>query len=158
MIYNINDEYRTPKYVVESIVNMVNGKILCPFDEEDSEFVKVFQENGFDVKYSHIKNKDFFSYTKEEVENRIIISNPPFSKSKEIFKKIYELDCKFMLLLPITKLQGIETSELFKKNGLELLVFGKRINYLLNDKIIKGVSFGSGFFCKGMLEKKLMFI
>ena len=46
-----NDEYYTPAYAVEPIVKYIkpHSTIWCPFDKADSQFVKVFQQNGFNV-------------------------------------------------------------------------------------------------------------
>ena len=61
------DEQYTPKYGVEVLlphIQHLKDKIIwCPFDKEDSEFVKVLSENGFKVVYSHIEyGQDFFNY------------------------------------------------------------------------------------------------
>ncbi len=53
-----NDECYTKRYAVEPLLKFLEpfrDKIIwCPFDKEDSEFVKVFQEHGFHVVFSHI--------------------------------------------------------------------------------------------------------
>ena len=51
-----NDECMTPRYGVLPIVKYLpKDKIIwCPFDKEDSEFVKVLTEKGYKVVYSHI--------------------------------------------------------------------------------------------------------
>ena len=42
-----NDEFYTPKYAVLPILKYLksNSKILCPFDTEDSNFVKILKQN-----------------------------------------------------------------------------------------------------------------
>ena len=44
-----NDEFYTPKYAIEPILKYLDSKktIWCPFDTEDSLFVKTFKQNGF---------------------------------------------------------------------------------------------------------------
>ena len=59
------DEWYTNRDSVEMIIPYLrdNGyhKILCPFDKEKSNFVKVLREHGFEVTYSHIDTgTDFF--------------------------------------------------------------------------------------------------
>ena len=43
--------------------------IWCPFDEyNDSEYINVFLEKDFEVKYTHIKNgEDFLEYETNEI-------------------------------------------------------------------------------------------
>ena len=57
-----NDEYYTPAYAVEPIVKYIkpHSTIWCPFDKSDSQFVKVFQQNGFNVIYGHIETGQDF--------------------------------------------------------------------------------------------------
>ena len=59
------DEFYTPRYAVEPIVQYLKKKkfktIWCPFDTKDSQFVKVLKREKFKVIYTHIsKGKDFF--------------------------------------------------------------------------------------------------
>ena len=58
-----NDEFYTPEYAITPILKYIkpNSTIWCPFDTEESLFVKVFRENGHNVICSHIGNgEDFF--------------------------------------------------------------------------------------------------
>ena len=49
--------------------------VWCPFDLEESEYVKIFQNEGYQVIHSHIdEGKNFFFYEPDEYD--IIISNP----------------------------------------------------------------------------------
>jgi hypothetical protein len=53
---NPNDEFYTPNYAIEPLVKYLkpNSNIWCPFDTEESNFVKYLTNNGHDVEYSHI--------------------------------------------------------------------------------------------------------
>ena len=46
--YEKRDEYDTPRILVEPILQYIpnNKRIWCPFDTENSEFVKAFEERG----------------------------------------------------------------------------------------------------------------
>ena len=60
-----NDECYTPDYGVKPIIKYIpkNAIVWCPFDTEDSEYVKLIQKNGNDVIFSHIdEGKNFFFY------------------------------------------------------------------------------------------------
>ena len=76
--FNKNDEYYTPSYAVYPIMEELKpgSKIWCPFDKEESEFVKVFKSNGFNVVHGHIEDgQDFFNTEVPDCD--YIISNPP---------------------------------------------------------------------------------
>ena len=103
--FNKNDEYNTPAYAVYPIMKYLkNGStIWCPFDEESSNYVKVFRENGFKVISSHIKTgQDFFKVDVPECD--YIISNPPYSLKGDVFKRLYEIGKPFAMLI---NFQGI---------------------------------------------------
>lgn len=160
------DEVLTPRYAVEPIIHYLKEKpfceILCPFDKYNSKFVEILQETDFIVDFSHIETgKDFFTYTKEQVSNvDCIVSNPPYSIKDKVLEHLYYLDKPFMMLLPQNALQGSKRTKLFMKYGLEYLGFDKRINFYTKgefDKIKKGTSFASGYFCRNVLPEKLIF-
>ena len=160
-----SDEVLTPCYAVKPLIKYIRRRgykrILCPFDLDSSQYVRVFQREGFDVIYSHLQTKDFFTYTKEDVSNvDIIISNPPFSIKDKVLERVYELGKPFALLLPQNSLQGKKRTGLFIKYGLEYLGFDSRICFYTRnelDAIKMGNHFASGYFCKGVLEEKLVF-
>lgn len=80
-----NDECYTPDYAVEPLLEFIpKDKIIwCPFDTEESEFVKIISQTN-PVVHSHIwNNQDFFNYEPEEWD--IIISNPPFQGKRKFF-------------------------------------------------------------------------
>ena len=64
-----SDEVYTPAYAVKPIlkyvdINVFPATIWCPFDKEDSEYVKLLSAAGHKVIHSHIDDgKNFFFYT-----------------------------------------------------------------------------------------------
>lgn len=157
---NTGDEMYTPKYAVQPLLKYLdkNKVIWCPFDTEDSQFVKVFNDNGYKVIYSHIwEDKDFFKYQPDNYD--IIISNPPFSLKDQVIARLYELGKPFMILLPLNSLQGQKRYEYFSKSGggIQLLSFDKRINYTnQSGKTLTASPFASAYFCRNILPKDLI--
>ena len=155
-----SDEYYTPKEAVIPIIKYLKKEMVvwCPFDTEDSEYVKCIQANGNKVIFSHIDNgENFFSFEPKERYD-VIISNPPFSLKDDILKRLDKLNKPFAILLPLPTLQGQKRFEYLK--GCEALIFDKRINFY-NDKehktMVKGVAFASIYICKNFLPEKLIF-
>lgn len=61
-----NDEFYTPSYSIKPILKYLkkNSTIWCPFDTENSLFVKLLSENGHTVIHTHIDDGvDFFDCT-----------------------------------------------------------------------------------------------
>ena len=158
--FNKNDEYYTPEYAVLPIIKYLkpNSTIWCPFDEDNSNFVKVFKENGFNVINGHIfTGQDFFKVDVPKCD--YIISNPPYSKKTEVFKRLYETGIPFAMLI---NFQGIfdnkERFKLFSNNRIEMLWLSPRVNYLAKGETkYKSVPFQSLYLCSGIFEEQINF-
>lgn len=155
-----SDEVYTPAYAVKPLLKYVDSSltIWCPFDKEDSEFVKLFKEHGNRVIYTHIDNEENFFYYEPKEPYDLIISNPPFSIKDMIVKRLYELDKPYAILLPIPALQGQKRFPYIKE--CQALIFDKRINYYMTPEkkeAQKGVSFGSFYLCRNFLPSDLIF-
>jgi hypothetical protein len=152
------DEYYTPKYVVEILLPYLRVKdfktIWCPCDTEDSWFVKVLRESGYDVIPSHIsQDKDFLLYEPSK-QYDAIITNPPFSIKNKIIQRCLDLGKPFALLLSATVIQSASLVQLLEKAPkLYFLLFDKRISYS-GDR----PSFPSWYFTSGILEKNEFYI
>lgn len=152
--YKSGDEFYTPRVAILPLIPFIPKEkwIWCPFDTEKSNFVKVLSENGNNVVFSHICNgKSFFDY--EPAEYDYIISNPPFSKKNAILTRLKELNKPFAMLMGINMLNYHSTNEILREIGnIQIMFFTKRLSF--NGRL---PSFGTAFFCKGILPKDLMF-
>ena len=154
-----NDERMTPDYAVIPLIEYLPvGKIIwCPFDKETSEFVMVLKKYGFNVIYSHIElGQDFFNYEPEKWD--IMISNPPFTNKRGIFKRALSFNKPFALLMTNVWLNDSAPKQLFKEKDLQLMMFDKRIDYNKNSqkKISKQISFSSSYYCYNLLPKQII--
>ena len=155
-----NDEYFTPSYAVYPIMKRLKAgaTVWCPFDREDSEYVRVFSRNGFRVIYGHIQTgQDFFQVSVPDCD--YIISNPPYSLKSEVIKRLYEIGKPFAMLM---NFQGIfdskERFRIFKGNRVEMLWLSPRVNYLTEDKMLsRRAPFQSGYLCSGICKNQLEF-
>lgn len=158
-----SDEVYTPAYAVKPILKYIMMKnypatVWCPFDTEESEFVKLIRAEGHKVINSHIDEGKNFFYWEPEEKYDYIISNPPFSIKDDVLKRLYELNKPYAMLLPIPSLQGQKRFPYIK--DCQALIFDKRINYfkdLITKEIQKGVSFGSFYLCRDFLPQDLIF-
>jgi hypothetical protein len=159
-----NDECYTPRYGVEPIFKYAlywvwsqqvytPPTIWMPFDTEDSEFVKVFKERPdlYTIVHSHIsEGKDFYEYEPEQWD--VMISNPPFTRKRQIFERALSFNKPFALLAPLTWLNDAAPKQLFKEKELQLLMFDKRIKFGQGDKI----TFSSAYYCWNFLPKQII--
>lgn len=153
-----NDECLTPDYGVRPILKYVNKDLIiwCPFDKEDSEFVKQLKENGNKVIYTHIDyGQDFYMYEPKEKWD-CIISNPPFSNKRKIFERALSFNKPFALLMSNTWLNDSAPKQLFKDKDLQLLMFEKRMKFINNGKVQNKITFSSSYFCYNFLPKQII--
>jgi hypothetical protein len=166
-----NDECYTPRYGVKPVLKYLKAHhrpvtfggfdsvikkpvIWCPFDTEDSEFVKVFEANGYEVIKSHIDTgQDFYEYEPEESWD-LLISNPPFTKKREIFERALSFGKPIALLMSNTWLNDSASKSVFRKSGrtMQLLMFDDRIHF--DDR--KRITFSSSYFCSDFLPRDLI--
>lgn len=154
-----NDECYTERYAVEPLLEFLEpykkSIIWCPFDTKESEFVKVFEENGFKVVHSHIaEGKNFFTYEPEEWD--LLISNPPFTGKRDIFKRALSFGKPFALIMTLTWLNDRTPMKIFRNKDLQLLMFEERMNFKGQAKKAKQISFSSAYYCWNFLPQQIL--
>ena len=153
-----NDECMTPDYGVVPILKYIpqDAIIWCPFDKEDSEFVKQIREMGNKVIATHIDNgQDFYTYEPTEHWD-CIISNPPFTNKRHIFERALSFNKPFALIMSNTWLNDSVPKQLFKKKDLQLLMFDKRMKFKNNGEIQNKITFSSSYYCWNFLPKQII--
>ena len=152
-----NDECYTPDYGVKPILKYIpeDAIVWCPFDTEESEFVKQIKQQN-EVTYSHIgTGRDFFKY--EPFEWDVMVSNPPFTNKRKYFERALSFNKPFALIMTNTWLNDSAPKQLFMDKDLQLLMFDKRMKFISpdgrnNDKI----TFSSSYYCWNMLPKQIV--
>jgi len=151
-----NDECYTPDYAVLPILKYIpiNSIIWCPFDKEDSNFVKLISKTNT-VKHSHIEEgRDFYNYEPNEWD--IIISNPPFSNKRKIFERALSFNKPFALLMSNTWLNDSAPKILFKDKDLQLLMFDRRMLFINNGVENNKITFSTSYYCYKFLPKQII--
>lgn len=139
-----HDDYMTPKYAWENIAHLIpKDLIIWEAFYGDGKSGDYLKELGFNVIHEPI---DFF--TEEPEHYDIIVSNPPFSKVKEILKHLLKIDKPFMLIMPSSK---INTSYMraWKDKNLQIIIPRKRIHFekQVDGKKVEGWKNACAFDC-----------
>ena len=157
-----NDEFYTPVYAIKPILKYIkpNSTIWCPFDTDDSNFVKELLKEGHKVIATHIeKGGDFF--TIPPIECDYIISNPPYSLKGKVFKRLFEIGKPFAMLVGVVGLfESEERFSMFANNDFEIMYLNKRVSYFKDyaeQKPSLNPPFSSVYVCKDMLPKQIVF-
>ena len=148
------DERYTPSYAVTPLLKYLPKDIIiweCT-DYGASNITAVLKEAGYNVISTKKETFDFLEDT-PNFEFDMIITNPPYSLKDEFMERCYEYGKPFALLLPITSLEGIKRGEMFRKYGIKLIIFDKRVEFIEG----KGNWFNTGWFCWKILDKELNF-
>ena len=154
---NKNDNYTTNKEGWEKIKKFIpdNKIIYSPF-YSDGNMKQYFSDMGYDIIHN---NEDFFeSYTNYDYD--IIIDNIPFSRRREIFKKLKEIGKPFIIICLSTIICSKWFYSLFK-NDLQIIIPENRTTFFNIDTPNKKYTppLGTFYFCYKMnLEKDLNFI
>lgn len=147
------DDLYTPEYAIKPLLKYIPKGITiwecCDFGK--SEITRLLKEHGCKV-ISTGKKENFFEYVPNEKID-IIITNPPYSLKNEFLERCYEWNKPFCLLLPLTSLEGKIRGNMFRKNGIELLVLDSRVDFTGK----KSCWFNVSWFCWKVLPKQLVF-
>lgn len=126
-----HDDYMTPKHAWEDIKHIIpEDKVIWEAFYGDGKSGNRLRELGFKTIHEPI---DFF----ENDRGDIIVSNPPFSKSKEVLTRLVKLQKPFILILPSSKINTQYCRALFKdqEDKLQIVIPKKRIHF---EKQIEG--------------------
>ena len=117
-----HDDYMTPKHAWEAIQHFIpKDKVIWEAFYGDGQSGTHLTELGCNVIHQEV---DFF----ENDMGEVIISNPPFSKVKDIMPRLQEIDKPFILLMPLAK---INTACMRNFTGkLQIVIPRKRIHFI----------------------------
>lgn len=141
------NEYMTPKYAWENIQQYIPKKKIWEAFYGDGNSGNYLQELGFDVIH---EPRDFFTEPPDEWD--MIVSNPPFSQSREVMEKLLEYDKPFIMIMPSSKI-NTNYFRAWKDKGLQIIIPKKRIHFTklvdgkVPDKWKNACNFDCFYFC-----------
>jgi hypothetical protein len=140
-----HDDYMTPKYAFENIKEYIpKDKIIWEAFYGDGNSGQYLKQLGFNVIDEPV---DFF----ENDLGDIIVSNPPFSLSKEVMNRLHELDKPFIIIFPSSKIN----TQYFRKwkNKIQIIIprnrihFTKKINGEIPENWKQACNFDCFYYC-----------
>lgn len=147
------DEYYTRREDAEIIADQIIQiplKVWCPFNDTDSVWKHVLTEKGFDVVAT---DTDFFQ-TEPPKGVQCIISNPPFSKKREVMERIKQLNLRYALILPFQWLNdGIPL-----EYGHQVMFFRQRMYFNTPNGCLNKPRANCFVLSDGLLKNDLTFI
>lgn len=116
----LSDEWYTPKFLVEkclSLTNLQNKTIICPFDTDNSIFVKQLEGNCI---------YNITNFLEADYVYDILITNPPFSMKERIFEKCLKNNKDFILVLPETFIFSVGFYDLLEKYNFHYKLYSPK--------------------------------
>lgn len=155
---NSND-FQTPLCALKPLLPFLKKEwIIWECAKGKGNLETFLRERGWKVTGSDIiSGQDFLNWQPENFD--CIITNPPYSIKQQFLQRCYELGKPFALLLPLTTFETKKRQELFKKYGLEVVFFDKRINFETPTGKGSGSWFATAWFTNGLnIGKSLSFV
>jgi len=126
---NSSDDFQTPVEALEPLFSYLNKDwVIWECACGKGNLVKGLKDKGYNVIGTDLlTGHDFLEWQPDSFD--CIITNPPYSIKQKFLERAYELSKPFALLLPLTTFETPKRQALFKKYGLEVIFFDKRINF-----------------------------
>ena len=136
-----SNDFQTPPEALNPLLPYINKDWLiweCAAGE--GNLVKEFKRLEYKCVGTDLNTgQDFLTFEPNHFD--CIITNPPYSIKQEFLERCYWWGKPFALLLPLTAFETEKRQNLFKKYGVEVIMFNKRINF----KTPSGEGSGSWF-------------
>ena len=120
----LSDEWYTPMNIVEFIKGITPEglKVICPFDTEKSNFVKVFPDSIHSI-------TDFME---KEYDYDICITNPPFSLRDKVIRRCLDYEKDVILIFPENAIFSVTFYNLIKEYNFKYKIYSpkKRIYFI----------------------------
>jgi hypothetical protein len=156
-----HDDYMTPFTAWEDIKTYIpKDKVIWEAFYGNGKSGEYLEQLGFKVIHKEI---DFF----ENNEGDLIVSNPPFTKAKDVLERLVRLDKPFILILPSSKINTQYFRKLFcnSEKPIQIIIPKKRIQFikLVNGKIPdnfkESCNFDCFYYCYKMnLQKDIIWL
>ena len=108
-----SDEWYTDQATVDKCLELLSATsgsiVMCPFDSEDSLFVKTLLSRGYQVIHS------ITDYLTNDYEYDYLVTNPPFSIKDSVIEKVFQSGKRAVLILPLDSLGGVKRHSLYQQ-------------------------------------------
>jgi hypothetical protein len=122
--FAVHDDYMTPASAWQNIAHLLpKDKVLWePFYGDGASGRNLREATGCEVVH---EPEDFFTYEAGDV----VVTNPPFSKKKEVFTRLKELGKPFVVVCPASMLTTQYFRQLFSGENIQIIIPRKRIQF-----------------------------
>lgn len=146
----VADDIQTPAYALEPLLPWLKQEwVIWECAEGKGNLSSALRQLGYIVVGSDIlTGHNFLTWQPEQWD--CIVTNPPYSMKEKFLRRVYELGKPFALLLPLTTLETRVRQEMFRKYGVEIILFDRRIDFELPSGNKSKSWFATAWFTSGL--------
>lgn len=159
LVQGHSNDFQTPPEAIRPLLPFLKKDwLIWECASGKGNLVNALNSEGFLTEGTDIlQGFDFLTWHPKHFD--CIITNPPFSLKQRFLERCYQLGKPFALLLPLTTFETKKRQELFRKHGLEVIFFDKRINFETPSGKGSGSWFASAWFTHGLnIGKEMNFV
>ena len=155
---NGSDDYQTPPGTVLPLLPYLPAGTIWECACGKGYLVEGLRQAGRRVIATDKKDgKNFLTW--QPPDWHCLVTNPPFSLKNEFLARAYDLGKPFAFLLPLTALESPSRQSLFRRNGIQVMVLDKRINFENPNQTASHPWFPVAWFCWRLdLPEQLTFV
>ena len=152
-----NDFQTPPEALTPLLPYLRKDWVIWECASGKGRLVRALLERGFKVVESDILTGGDYLLSEPDKWD-CAITNPPYSIKQKFLERAYQLGRPFAFLLPLTTFETAKRQNLFKKYGLEVIFFDKRINFETPSGKGSGSWFATAWFTNGLnIGKEMSF-
>lgn len=146
------DEYFTLEKDAEIIAQHIIKpmQVWLPFNDIGGAFETVLPKHGHKV----ICTEGDFFQTDPPPGTEAVISNPPFSRKKEVVKRLNDLGLKFAIIVPFLWLDGGVPFDY----AHQIMMFRKRLHFIMDGEELKSPRTNCAVISNGILSNDFIVI
>lgn len=159
LIQGSSNDFQTPNIAIDPLLPYLRKEwVIWECACGKGNIVNYLSNQGFLVEGTDkLTRHDFLSWSPDKFD--CIITNPPYSIKQKFLERCYKLGKPFALLLPLTTFETKKRQDLFRQNGVEVIMFPFRINFETPSGRGSGSWFATAWFTWGLnIGKQLTFL
>ena len=144
-----SDNWETPRCYLECLLPFIGDRTINDPFFSTGRVKSIWKSLGKDITHT---NSDFFNLEPSDIKEDCIISNIPFSIKNRVFRRLFELDKPFIVLVPIQTIAYIKTQRIIGDKSIQLIIPNVYKGYIdpITGEQTKALPFYSIFVCYKM--------
>jgi len=124
------DDFQTPPEAIYPLLPYIpKGWVIWECAAGQGNLVRAFEREGYAVIATDIKTGQNFLTYEPAARYDVIVTNPPYKYKQQFLERAYALQKPFAMLLPLTTFETAKRQQLFKRYGVQVIFFDKRLNF-----------------------------